>query len=168
MPLRRARVPRDTAGDREIRMPGTTMRQINAKAARFRLRVGRSTLHRYGVFTLENIPSGRRVIEYTGMRMDPLQAAKIEPPQDNYIAGVSSRWFLDGRTSGSGAQFINHSCRPNLMWRCVRSRLYFYSRRKIRAGEELTVKYRYHVKVRRVPCHCGARGCRGTLRYIIS
>jgi hypothetical protein len=46
--------------------------------------------------------------------------------------------------------------------------LLFFSRRKIRAGEELTWKYRYPVKIHRVPCRCGARRCRGTLRYILS
>jgi uncharacterized protein len=151
-----------------MKAPGTPKRRIDPKFARFRMRIGRSKLHRYGVFAEEDIPAGRRVIEYTGKRISLLQAWKTPAPEDIYIAGVNSRWFLDGRAGGSGAQFINHSCRPNLMWRCVRSRLYFYSRRKIRAGEELTVKYRYHVKLKRIPCHCGARRCRGTLRYILS
>jgi SET domain-containing protein len=148
--------------------PNPKKRVINPKAARFRLRIERSTLHRYGVFALEEIPTGRRVIEYRGKRITRLQSWKIPAPKDIYIAGVNSRWSIDGRTGGSGAQFINHSCRPNLEWRCSRSRLYFYSCRKIRAGDELTVKYRYQVKVKRVPCHCGARRCRGTLRLIFS
>jgi SET domain-containing protein len=151
-----------------MRMRGTKERGINPKAARFRLRVGRSRLHRYGVFALVDIPSGRQVIEYTGKRLSVLQALKIWPPNDIYIVGVNSRRCLDGGAGGSGAQFINHSCRPNLIWRCLRSRLYFYSCRKIRAGEELTVKYRYHVKMKRIRCRCGARGCRGTVRYILS
>jgi SET domain-containing protein len=142
--------------------------RINPKVARFRLRAGRSALHRDGVFTLENIPAGQRVIEYTGKRMGLPRALQIPSPQDNYIAGINSRWCVDGSVGGSGAELINHSCRPNLIWRCLRGRLYYYSRRKIRAGEELTVKYRYHVKLRRIPCHCGARGCRGTLRYVLS
>lgn len=31
-------------------------RQINARVACYRLRIGRSKLHRYGVFALEDIP----------------------------------------------------------------------------------------------------------------
>jgi SET domain-containing protein len=145
---------------------GMPRRRINPKAARFRLRIGRSTLHRYGVFALEDIPSGRRVLEYTGKRLGVLQALNIGVPGDTYIASMNSRWCVDGRTGGSGGEFINHSCRPNLIWRCVRSRLYFYSCRKIRTGDELTVTYRYQVKLKRIPCHCGMRGCRGTLRYV--
>jgi SET domain-containing protein len=151
-----------------MRAPAAPKRRIDAKFARFRMRIGRSAMHRYGVFALEDIPAGRRVIEYTGKRLSVLQALKIWPPNDTFIVGVNSRRCLDGGAGGSGAQFINHSCRPNLIWRCLRSRLYFYSCRKIRAGEELTVKYRYHVKMKRIPCRCGARGCRGTLRYIPS
>jgi SET domain-containing protein len=151
-----------------VTTPNTKTRRINPKAARFCLRIGPSTLHRYGVFALEDIPSGRRVIEYTGKRISRLQSWKTPAPKDIYIAGMNSRWGIDGRWGGSGAQFINHSCRPNLMWRCLHSRLYFYSCRKIRAGEELTVKYRYHVKLKRIPCRCGARRCRGTLRLILS
>ncbi len=147
---------------------GEVTRRINAKAAQFRLRIGRSALHRFGVFALEDIPRGQRVIEYTGRCVTLKQAIKIRPPEDIYLAWINNDLYLDGRWRGSGAQFINHSCKPNLVWRCLHRRLYFYSRRKLRAGEELTVKYRYPVKLRRVLCHCGAGRCRGTLRLILS
>ena len=145
---------------------GTPKRRINPTAARFRLRIRRSTLHRYGVFALEDIPGGRRVIEYTGKRLTFEQAIKIRPPQDTYLAWIKPDWYLDGRRDGSGAEFTNHSCSPNLVARRERSHLYLFSRRKIRAGEELTWNYRYPIKLQRIPCQCGARGCRGTLRYI--
>jgi len=145
---------------------GTPKRRINAKAARFRLRIGRSKLHRYGVFALEDIPRGRRVIEYTGKRVTVEQAAKIRPPADAYIAWISGNALVDGRRGGSGAEFANHSCQPNLQQRRVGGHLLLYSRRKIRTGEELTWNYHYPIKLKRIPCHCGARGCRGTLRYL--
>ncbi len=75
----------------------TPKRRINAKAARFRLRVGRSKLHRYGVFALEDIPRDRRVIEYTGKRVTVEQAARIRPPADIYIAWISGNgWWTAG------------------------------------------------------------------------
>ncbi|MGC1171854.1 MAG: SET domain-containing protein [Candidatus Acidiferrales bacterium] len=148
--------------------PGTKSHQINRKTACYRLRVADSTLHRYGVFALEDISRGRRVIEYTGKRLTYGDAARIVPPKDIYIAAMNSDWCIDGRMGGSGAQFINHSCQPNLIWRCVRSRLYLFSFRKIRSGEELTVSYRYAIRIQRVRCRCGARRCRGTLRVILS
>lgn len=151
-----------------MKAPSPKKLQINSKTAYYDLRIGPSSLHRYGVFALEDIPRDRRVIEYTGKRLSYEQVWDIEFPQDTYLAKMNDLWFLDGSSGGSGAQFINHSCNPNLLWRCVRNHLLFFSRRKIRTGEELTADYCYPVKLQRVPCHCGARRCRGTFRYILS
>jgi uncharacterized protein len=151
-----------------MKTPSLKSRQINPKVASYSLRVARSALHRYGVFALEDIPRHRRVMEYTGKRLTYGDAARINPPNDIYIAAMNSTWCVDGRSGGSGAQFINHSCQPNLAWRCIRGRLYLFSLRRVRAGEELTVTYRYAIKIRRITCRCGARRCRGTLRVILS
>ena len=151
-----------------MKAPSPKKLQINPKTAYYDLRIVPSSLHRYGVFALEDIPRDRRVIEYTGKRLSYEQVWDIEFPQDTYLAKMNDLWFLDGSSGGSGAQFINHSCNPNLLWRCVRNHLLFFSRRKICAGEELTADYCYPVKLQRVPCHCGARRCRGTFRYILS
>ena len=148
--------------------PNPKQRLINPKAARFRLRIGRSTLHRYGVFALEEIPADRRVIEYTGKCLTLEQAVKIGPPKDIYVAWITAAKYVDGARGGSGAEFMNHSCQPNLMQRHVRGHLLFFSRREIRAGEELTWNYHYPIKLQRIPCTCGARRCRGTLRYVLS
>jgi SET domain-containing protein len=142
-------------------------RWIDPKFARFRLRIARSAKHRYGVFALEDIPGGRQVIEYKGTRLSIGQAAKIRPPEDTYLAWLSGAMYVDARRSGSGAEFMNHSCQPNLQQRRVRGHLLLFSRRKIRAGEELTWNYHYPIKVQRIPCRCGARRCRGTLRVVL-
>jgi len=151
-----------------MKAPSRKTPRINPKTACFDLRVGRSSLHRYGVFALEDIPRRRRVIEYTGKRLTYEQVWKIDFPNDAYLARVNDRWFVDGNSGGGGAQFINHSCDPNLSWRSVRDHLLYFSRRRILTGEELTVDYNYPVELKRVPCHCGARRCRGTFRYILS
>lgn len=140
--------------------------RIRHKSAQFRLRIGRSRIHRLGVFALEDIPVGRDVIEYTGKRLSQRQAAKLKPPHDDYVIGSDLGPLIDARASGSGAELVNHSCDPNLLWRQRRARYLFYSRRSILAGEELTIYYGYPVKARRLPCLCGARKCRGTFRYI--
>jgi len=130
------------------------------------MQIGRSALHRYGVFALEDIPASRRVIEYTGKHLNLEQAFKLRAPADRYIAWITSKLCVDGRRGGSGAEFMNHSCAPNLVARRMGRHLYLYSRRKIRAGEELSWNYHYPIKLTRVPCRCGARRCRGTLRYV--
>jgi uncharacterized protein len=149
-----------------VKAPATPKRRINSKVARFRLRIGRSRLHRHGVFALEDIPAGRRVIEYAGKRLTLVQAVKMRSPKDIYVAWLTSTTCVDGRRGGSGAEFMNHSCAPNVVARRMGGRLYLYSRRKIRAGEELTWNYHYPIQLKRIPCRCGARRCRGTLRII--
>jgi hypothetical protein len=42
---------------------------INPERCRFKLRYGRSTIHRWGIFAEEVIPARRRVIEYTGEKI---------------------------------------------------------------------------------------------------
>lgn len=141
-------------------------RRVNPKFARFRLRIGPSPIHSVGVFALEDIPRGKRVIEYTGKRLTVVNALDFEPPQDRYLARVSRHVMLDGRFGGSGAELVNHSCDPNLFWKHSKGHLVFWSKRRIRAGEELTLRYAYPFKVTRVPCRCGSPKCRGTLRYL--
>jgi SET domain-containing protein len=149
-----------------MKAPAAPKRRINPKLARYRMRIGRSATHRYGVFALEDIPAKRRVIEYTGKHLNLEQAFKIRAPKDSYIAWINSKLYVDGRRGGSGAEFMNHSCAPNLVARRIGRHLYLYSRRKIRAREELTWNYRYPIRLKRVPCCCGARRCRGTLRFV--
>lgn len=142
-------------------------RRISEKHARYKLRIGRSGIHHAGVFAAEDIPADRRVIEYTGKRLTFAQAADLTAPEDRYLVRLDDTWVIDGRKDGSGAELINHSCAPNLTFRRRAGRIFFVSVRKIRAGEELTALYGYPVKMVRVPCRCGARNCRGTLRYVV-
>ena len=74
---------------------------------------------------------------------------------------------IDGGKGGSGAQFINHSCSPNLEPRVIQNRIFFFSRRNIRSGEELTFSYRYPSQVRHIPCRRGAARCRGFVRLVL-
>jgi uncharacterized protein len=141
--------------------------RIRHKSARFRLRIGRSPIHRLGVFALEDIPAGHRVIEYTGRRLSQIQAGKLKQGEEEYVITGSSGQLIDGSAGGSGAELINHSCDPNLTWWSRKGRIFFFSRRPIAAGEELTIYYGYPTKAHRLPCHCGERRCRKTLRYIV-
>jgi uncharacterized protein len=142
---------------------------IDPRFASFRLRVGRSRVHGRGVFACQPIPSGRRVIEYTGERISRwetrrrfLKAWRSRSPRI-YLARLNLYWAVDGSSGGSGAELINHSCDPNLDWRRSHGHLYFFSRRRIRRGEELTLDYAFRKDGPAVPCRCGAPSCRGTI-----
>ncbi len=137
--------------------------RIDPKVAVFKLVVKPSKIHRWGVFAGEDIPGRRKVIEYTGERVSRRETKKRCERPLNYIFTLDSYWALDGSVGGSGAEFINHSCEPNIEARIVKGHILYFSLREIRKGEELTVDYHFDKKVEKVPCSCGARRCRGTI-----
>ena len=144
----------------------TAVPKIDPKHTAFRLRVIRSKIHRWGVRAAEAIPANRKVIEYTGERIS-LRETKIRAARPlNYIFTLDNYWSIDGASGGSGAEFINHSCDPNLVTRIVRGHIIYFSKRPIKKGEELTVDYRFAHDVEKVGCTCGSEKCRGTINLL--
>jgi SET domain-containing protein len=123
------------------------------------------------VYAAEAIPPRRKVIEYTGERLTPRQFARRFRKNErmgarrksSYFARLNRYWILDGGVGGSGAQFVNHCCDPNLAARTLRGHQWLVSRRSIRRGEELTVDYNRAKNAPRTPCRCGSLKCRGTI-----
>ena len=136
--------------------------QIDKKKANYGLECRRSKIHRWGVFTLEPIPARRRVIEYTGERIDAAEMDRRAGKKLLYLFSVSPNRIIDGAVGGSGAQYINHSCDGNLKSYSVDGHIYLSSVRPIEAGEELTYDYNIDEEFE-VPCECGAKNCRGKL-----
>jgi SET domain-containing protein len=136
---------------------------INPRYCRYKLEIRESRIHRRGVYALEPIPAGRKVIEYTGERIGRRETKKRGLGDITYLFTLDAYWTLDGAFGGSGAEIINHSCDPNLYTWICRGHILYMSRRAIRQGEELTVDYRFSSKVGKVPCKCGSPLCRGTI-----
>lgn len=131
------------------------------------MRLARSKIHRWGVFATEFIPAGRKVIEYTGEKISRRETKRRAVEREfTYLFTLDPYWTIDGAVGGSGAEYINHSCEPNLTSRIVKGHILYVSLRQIRPGEELTIDYRFDRKVERVPCRCGAPGCRGTINVL--
>jgi len=76
---------------------------------------------------------------------------------------LNARWVIDGSVGGSGAELINHACEPNLKARRLGGRIFYFSRRPVRKGKELTLDCRYSKESPPVACRCGSRACRGTI-----
>jgi SET domain-containing protein len=146
-------------------------RTISPQHTKYLLSVRRSPIHSLGVFALETIPRGKRIIEYTGERLTVAQVKRrfrrnlrIGARRKNaYFARVNRRWIVDGAVGGTGAELINHSCDPNILARRNRGQILYFSRRTIRTGEELTVDYHYEKDESKTPCRCGSPKCRGTM-----
>ena len=141
--------------------------QIDPNYSQFKLRIGRSRIHRWGVYAKEFIPKNRKVIEYTGERISRRETRRrADSSEFNYLFTLDKYWTLDGSVGGSGAEYINHSCDPNIVARVTKGHILYYSRRDIRAGEELTVDYHFSKDVEKVPCSCGTDACRGTINLL--
>jgi tetratricopeptide (TPR) repeat protein len=149
----------DAVNDEAVALTGT----INPEHTPFRLVVGPSAIHRLGVFADEPIPPRRKVIEYTGERVGRREGRRRWDPKRSYLFQLDQYWQIDGAIGGSGAEYINHSCAPNLKARLLRGHIIYFSKRVIDRGEELTVDYHYSDEVTRMPCSCGAPSCRGTM-----
>ena len=152
-----------TAFVREVVLPGgpDAIPRINPSACRFNLRYGKSRIHRWGVFADEAIPARRRVIEYTGIRIGLREVRRRNMRTHLYVFWVGKRRAIDGAIGGSGAEFINHSCNPNLVARVRKGRVMLVSLRRIEKGEELLLDYMITGGAPMMECRCGAPTCRG-------
>lgn len=83
-----------------------------------------------------------------------------------YLFTLDPYWTIDGSVNGSGAEYINHSCDPNLVARIIKGHILYMSLRDIKKGEELTVDYHFDKKVEKVACICGTPKCRGTINVL--
>lgn len=136
--------------------------------------------------TMEAIPAGTFVIEYTGELIDQQEALKrssgYNKNVNNYLFDLDynetgeATYSIDATNEGNLSRFINHSCQANLQtWpamSCNESsklhRLYYFSLRPIKAGEELTVDYSGGVlnasnspSKHAIPCKCKSPLCKG-------
>jgi SET domain-containing protein len=143
---------------RNLRRP---VPRIDPDFCRYPLRLAKSRIHGWGVYAGSDIPANRKVIEYTGEKISRRNKQREE--ESVYLFTLDRYWMIDGAVNGSGAEFINHCCEPNLVTRIMKGQIIYFSRRAIRKGEELTVDYNFGPEDERTPCHCGAHGCRGTI-----
>jgi SET domain-containing protein len=137
--------------------------RIDPRFACFRLKLGRSGIHGWGVYAAERIPARHKVIEYTGERISRRETRRRGLGPRTYLFTLDNYWTLDGAVGGSGAELVNHSCNPNLYSWVFKGHILYMSKRDIRAGEELTVDYHFSDKIDEVPCRCGSAQCRGTI-----
>ncbi len=106
------------------------------------------------MFALEPIPKGKRIVEYLG----PLIANEVvEKSRGRYFFGVNTKWSIDGSARTNIARYINHSCRPNAEAFVSGHRVWVWSKRNIKAGEEITADYGkeyFDVYIEPIGCKC--------------
>ena len=145
---------------------------VYAETRRLRLRFARSPIHSWGVFTDEPIVQGTQVLEYRGEEIglqvgERRQEMYERNGEIDYLFRVDDQLIVDATRMGSLARFVNHSCAPNCVSKIVphagRKKIVLYTKRDIEAGEELSYDYKFELEDEKIPCHCGAATCRGSL-----
>src|ERR1044071_316160 len=110
-----------------------------------------------GLFTMEPIPARRRIIEYIGPILTPENRVGVS---DKYLFELTNGCAIDGRSRSNLARYINHSCRPNAIAYLEGKKIWIWSRRKIKAGEEITINYgKAYLKQFIEPIGCKCEKC---------
>ena len=118
--------------------------------------VVRRTSAGLGLFTLKEIPAGKRIVEYTG----PLVSAEeVARRRGKYFFEIDEKYAIDGSPRSNTARYINHSCRPNAEAFVTGRRVWIWSKRGIKAGDEITFHYGkayFDDYIRPKGCKCSA------------
>lgn len=91
-----------------------------------------------GLFTLQPIAADRRIIEYIG---PIISAEEADKSGGKYLFELDEKRAIDGKARSNTARYINHSCRPNAKAYTSGKRIWIWSLKKIKAGEEITIDY---------------------------
>ncbi len=105
--------------------------------AKYKLKVGRSKTG-FGLFAMEPIPKGVKIIEYVGKFMidEP-----DESKQSRYIYNLNKHMDVDGSPRWNTARYANHSCRGNAESDVIKGRVWIKSTKNIMLGDEITYDY---------------------------
>ena len=117
------------------------MKQV--KGANYRLSVRPSPIHGDGVFAGEDIPWGRKILEYRGALIDDKEAARRIAGGANAVMDLGGGQNIDGFDDGNGAALINHSrTKANCFLLREKGKVWLVAGVEgIKAGEELTYDY---------------------------
>ena len=153
-----------------------TVQPAAPKSDSRRIQVRRSGVHGKGVFALQAIAAGTRLIEYKGELIDWPEALRRHPhdpaqPNHTFYFHVDDEHVIDANVGGNASRWINHACDPNCEAEQLDDgRVFIDALRDIQPGEELFYDYglvideRYTARLKKeYACHCGSPNCRGTM-----
>ena len=147
-----------------------------------KIQARKSSIHGNGVFALEDIKQGARIIQYKGTLrthedVDADEGGDVESGH-TFLFTLNDEYVIDGARKGNDARWINHSCDPNCEALIEEAegddrtadKVVIEALRNIKTGEELTYNYGITLAERHTPrlkkiweCRCGAKNCTGTM-----
>lgn len=109
------------------------------------LRLGRSAIHGWGLFSEAKVAANDMVIEFVGEVVSQKVSEKREKKYlesglgSSYLFSLDNGFVVDGTKRGNMSRFINHSCTPNVASK-IRDvdgspRIFFFASRDIEAGK---------------------------------
>ena len=154
--------------------PSPPPTQIKARDRR-RIQVRKSGVHGKGVFALQPLQAGERILEYKGELIGWPEALRRHPhdpsdPNHTFYFHIDEAHVIDANVGGNAARWINHACAPNCKAEEEGTRVFIRALRDIAPGEELFYDYGLIIDERYTPrlkkeyaCRCGSPACRGTM-----
>lgn len=118
-----------------------------------KVRVGRSKAG-LGLYADEDIPKGICFIEYVGRQ---IKGEEEYTSNSKYLFEVHARKTIDGRARSNTARYINHSCRPNAEPETYKGRVFIFTTKNIKKGEEICYDYGkeyWNDHIKPIGCRC--------------
>jgi hypothetical protein len=107
-----------------------------------------------GLFAVQGIPAGKRIVEYVG---PIITSEEVNRRTGKYFFEIDEDFAIDGSPRTNIARYINHSCRPNAEAFVTGRRIWIWSKRNIKAGEQITLNYGksyFDDHIKPVGCKC--------------
>lgn len=126
--------------------------------------VKKSKIDHFGLFSRIEILPNTRLIEYTGEKISNLEAERREKVNERegatYIFCLDDDFSIDAAVGGNDSKYLNHCCDPNCKVVRKNGKIFIYSKRLIKPGEELTIDYSFDKDSKKEICRCGSENCR--------
>ena len=147
-----------------------------------KIKARKSAIHGNGVFAVEPLKKGERIIRYRGLlrthaEVDADDSGDVESGH-TFLFTLNDEYVLDANYNGNDARWMNHSCSPNCEAVIEESadddrredKVFIEAIRNIKPGEELVYNYGITLAERHTPrlkkiweCRCGSKKCTGTM-----
>lgn len=121
-----------------------------------------------GVFAKKEIKAKTIIGQYTGTKVE-IEKYDLEKDKDGlYLMFLDDKYAIYPDLNSNDIHLINHSCEPNCWILNTAGKVFFFTLRAIKIGEELTISYLLPPKDETCNpcphnCYCGSKRCIGTM-----
>lgn len=152
------------------------------KTSKHKIERRQSSIHGNGVFAIEPIAKGERIVRYKGKLRSHAEVdaeyGAVDEDGHTFLFTLNDDYVIDANVDGNIARWINHSCAPNCeavqeenaKGKTHKDKVFIEAIRDIAEGEELSYNYGIVLDEPHTPalkklwgCRCGSAKCTGTM-----